>query len=710
MRREEKDTKKKSNYFFADGEAQSTLPYFENILFEIKNASKETLIINEFNEIINGKNKIKENQSKKIKNYINDNNLNRYYIIIIINVFIIIYLLCKIKCNIYDALLFQFSSKITLKVKGIGDSALFNNSNNLKNHLQDVCINGIHQDNIHYIYNLNQSDNLIELIFDDNITDCINMFYGCKNITGIDLSNFNTSQVQYMQSMFRDCSSLTSLNLLNINTSQVVNMYFMFSGCSSVTSLDITYFDTSKVFDLGCMFRDCTSLISLDLSNFNTSQVTYMDFMFSNCSSLISLDLSNFNTSKVTYMDFMFSNCSSLTTLNLSNFNTSQVTHMDFMFSDCHNLEHINLKNFNDNKLYSYENMLNNVPNNIIICINENITNQKIYLQIMLKTNCIIECSENLNISERKNTGINEIEYYDNILKLIENIFKENYDTSILDKGQDENIKTDKITITFSTVQNQKNNLKQNITTIDLGECENLLRDYYNISNNLTLYMKKIEVPQEGMNISKIEYDVYCKLFGINLIKLNLTACENSKISIFIPIELTENLDKYNSSSNYYNDICYTTTSEDGTDMILKDRQKDFIDKNKIVCQDDCEFSKYDNENKKAECSCKVKESSSSIADMKINKAKLLENFINIKSFVNFNFLICYKNLFNRKGILNNIGSYIILSIIIFHIITIIMFYFSQFRLVKDEIKKIIYAKANYQIFVNSKEKNKSRK
>ena len=70
--------------------------------------------------------------------------------------------------------------------------------------------------------------------------------------------------------------------------------------------------------------------------------------------------------------------------------------------------------------------------------------------------------------------------------------------------------------------------------------------------------------------------------------------------------------------------MCYTTTSEDGTDITLKDRKKEFVDKNKTVCQDDYVFSNYDNINKKAECSCKVKEfSSSSIADMNINKTKI---------------------------------------------------------------------------------------
>ena len=95
------------------------------------------------------------------------------------------------------------------------------------------------------------------------------------------------------------------------------------------------------------------------------------------------------------------------------------------------------------------------------------------------------------------------------------------------------------------------------------------------------------------MKVPKVEYDVYCKLFGTNLIKLNLTVCEKSKISILIPIAITEQLDKLNSSSGYYNDICYTTTSEDGTDISLKDRHKEFIDNNKMICQEDCDFSEY---------------------------------------------------------------------------------------------------------------------
>ena len=81
--------------------------------------------------------------------------------------------------------------------------------------------------------------------------------------------------------------------------------------------------------------------------------------------------------------------------------------------------------------------------------------------------------------------------------------------------------------------------------------------------------MKKLEVIQEGMKIPKIEYDIYSKLNGTNLIKLNLSICENSKISLSIPIEIKNNLDILNSSSKYYNDILYVIQLHQIVEQIL---------------------------------------------------------------------------------------------------------------------------------------------
>ena len=134
------------------------------------------------------------------------------------------------------------------------------------------------------------------------------------------------------------------------------------------------------------------------------------------------------------------------------------------------------------------------------------------------------------------------------------------------------------------------------------------------------------------------------------------------------------------------------------------------IDKDKIVCQDDCDFTEYDYETLKAKCSCKVKESSSSFLDMNINKTKLYENFINIKNILNLKILSCFKKLFSKKGISKNIGNYILIFIITFHIISIFIFYFKQYIIIKNKINDIIYA-INYSEFIKpDKEKKKKEK
>ena len=81
-------------------------------------------------------------------------------------------------------------------------------------------------------------------------------------------------------SMFRLCSSLTSLNLSNFNTNNINNMSLMFGGCSSLSSLNLSNFNTNNVKDMSGMFGECSSLTSLNLSNFNTNNVTKMEGMF----------------------------------------------------------------------------------------------------------------------------------------------------------------------------------------------------------------------------------------------------------------------------------------------------------------------------------------------------------------------------------------------------------------------------------------------
>ena len=105
-----------------------------------------------------------------------------------------------------------------------------------------------------------------------------------------------------------------------------------------------------------------------------------------------------------------------------------------------------------------------------------------------------------------------------------------------------------------------------------------LLRNLYKLNNNEKIYIVKLDVKQEKMRIPKILYYLYGKLSNEKLERLNLSICKNTSIVLYSPVIINENLDTLNSKSGYFNDICYPFTSDSGTDLLLKDRKKEFID------------------------------------------------------------------------------------------------------------------------------------
>ena len=54
-----------------------------------------------------------------------------------------------------------------------------------------------------------------------------NMFYKCSSLISLNLSNFNTNNVNNMSYLFCNCSSLTSLNLSNFNTINVTDIFLI---------------------------------------------------------------------------------------------------------------------------------------------------------------------------------------------------------------------------------------------------------------------------------------------------------------------------------------------------------------------------------------------------------------------------------------------------------------------------------------------------
>ena len=134
----------------------------------------------------------------------------------------------------------------------------------------------------------------------------------------------NESMISY----FSGFEEMTSIDLSAIDTSEVTNMSYMFYNCRSLTSLDVSKLDTSNVTNMSGMFENVRRLTSLDVSNFDTSQVIDMSWMFGNCSGLTSLDVSSFDTSQVTNIDSMFCNCPAWDAVDKTKFAGANVCHL----------------------------------------------------------------------------------------------------------------------------------------------------------------------------------------------------------------------------------------------------------------------------------------------------------------------------------------------------------------------------------------------
>lgn len=161
-----------------------------------------------------------------------------------------------------------------------------------------------------------------------------------SNITSVKFKEGNTIKPTSTAYLFYGLSNITSLDLSNLDTSNVTVMTWMFNSCESLIEIKGSEnLVSSKVTTMERMFNYCISLSSLETSNWNTSNVSIMTGIFDGCKSLTSLDLSSFNTSKVKSMDSMFYGCESLTEIiGLDNFDTSSVTNMSYMFRNCSNL------------------------------------------------------------------------------------------------------------------------------------------------------------------------------------------------------------------------------------------------------------------------------------------------------------------------------------------------------------------------------------
>ena len=264
--------------------------------------------------------------------------------------------------------------------------------------------------------------------------------------------------------------------------------------------------------------------------------------------------------------------------------------------------------------------------------------------------------------------------------------------------GETKLIQTENVVMEISTIDNQKDSLNPNVSSIDLGECENILRNEYHIPKNESLIVLKIDIKNEDLSTTYVQYEI---LHPINKTNLNLNLCDKVKITVNTPIKLsTETVSLYNSLSesgynlfdsedDFYNDICATYTSENGTDMTLEDRKEEIYSSsgNITMCQSGCTFELYNETTKKAKCNCDAqnKLTETDISKINFDKDSIGDKFL--KTLKNSNFLVlkCYKLVLNLKNILKNKGRIIMTIIFILFLFSLLIY------IIKDRKQLIIY-------------------
>ena len=284
-------------------------------------------------------------------------------------------------------------------------------------------------------------------------------------------------------------------------------------------------------------------------------------------------------------------------------------------------------------------------------------------------------------------------EHIENILKNITNLFHDEYYQTeidnILKEGKNiiESSHNNLYQITNS--EHQKNAQNINISTIILNDCETTLKDIYKINKNKSLFILKVDTFIDGLKIPIIQYEIY---HPETKEKLELNYCNKSKIEINIPVSIDENeLYKYDLKSDYYNDICFPYQSDNGADVPLKYRRESFVNKNMSLCESQCEFLGYNNKTKSSKCECGFK-NIMSLFDIKMNKEFFYDKFVNVSS-LNIDIIKCYYLLFKKEYIIKNIGSYILIFIIIIFIVGLFLFWYRDYHLLNKQIDLIISIK-----------------
>ena len=320
-----------------------------------------------------------------------------------------------------------------------------------------------------------------------------------------------------------------------------------------------------------------------------------------------------------------------------------------------------------------------NIPDEVVL-INQNNIEVYGYYYDKPDTDKIKILEEASSIGKTKDDILEEIRK-----KILNNLINYNY----IDNGNYFYIKYRNVRYIYSKSNND--NISE-LPSVKLDDCLAKLQE-----EDSKLYILYIQVTESGMRVSNIQYEIYSLLNTPspipNIRKLDLDICKEMKVEVEVDVDIPKgDMNLYNSSSGFYNDICYTYKSDRGTDVTLKDRRDDYVNNNLAICDNGCELTAYDYTTHKASCYCPISLTISSISKIKIDKERLMSNFLDISNVANTKIMKCYSTFFSSK-IKKNVGFFVNTIVLVLEIGSVFGFYFYSLNMFKIQLRNILEQK-----------------
>ena len=263
--------------------------------------------------------------------------------------------------------------------------------------------------------------------------------------------------------------------------------------------------------------------------------------------------------------------------------------------------------------------------------------------------------------------------------------------------------------------------------SMDITECENILRDVYDIDIDKPLIVLKNIKNDNSGDENIFQYQLF---HPDTREKLNTSYCENTTVDVYVSYELSEkqesiynNLkeqgyDPFDLNDRFYREICTPYTSENGTDVLLDDREEFVYSSlvNATLCPIGCDYQEFYANKKYIKCECGANNSDIVLLDLEhLSGSNVYKSFLSTMKSTNYKVMICYNLVFNFKIFCHNYGSIITLILFCVYVIYIAYYCFKEISPVKVHISKLLFEEQNKEnvkraSFVRRPEKRKSTK